>query len=74
MGSLVVTRAKQSTIHSDTAIFIIDLKAVVIKNNCSDCIFYNRKDFVGPLHESNRKIKAFGGAKHTSTIISGTIE
>ena len=60
---------QQHTVNFDT-----DLKTVGIDNRCSACISCDINDFIGPLTESNRTIKGFGGVKHSSNIMSGTIK
>ena len=54
--------------------FDTDSEMVGIDNRCSACISHDIKDFIGPLKESKRTIKGFGGIKHTSNIMEGTIK
>ena len=74
LTALIAMSAKETTMHTNTSIFDTDSKSVGIDNRCSACISHDIRDFIGPLRESNRTIKGFGGIKHTSTIMSGTIK
>jgi hypothetical protein len=52
--------------------FGTDLAPIGIDNRCTGCISHRIEDFEGPLQESNRAIKGFGGTRTTNVKI-GTI-
>ena len=54
------------------AIFDTDSGLVGIDNRCTACISHDKDDFVGPLRETDRVIKGFGGAV-TRKLMIGTI-
>jgi hypothetical protein len=49
-----------------------DSAPIGIDNRCTGCILHQIEDFEGPLQESNRAIKGFGGTRTTNVKI-GTI-
>jgi hypothetical protein len=56
---LAVTITLENSIESygmDT-----DSTAIGMDNRCSACISAYKEDFIGPLHETGRKVKGFGG-------------
>ncbi len=61
------TISQQSKAHFDT-----DSEPIGIDNRCTGCISHRIEDFDGPLVDSNRSIKGFGGSK-TSNVKIGTI-
>jgi hypothetical protein len=52
--------------------FDTDSAPIGIDNRCTGCISHRIEDFEGPLQESNRAIKGFGGTRTTNVKI-GTI-
>ena len=74
MAALIAMSASPTPIYANATTFDTDSKAVGIDNRCSACISHDIRDFIGPLHDSNRTIKGFGGVTHRSTIMSGTIK
>jgi hypothetical protein len=52
--------------------FDTDLAPIGIDNRCTGCISHQIEGFEGPLQESNRAIKGFGGTRTTNMKI-GTI-
>ena len=59
-----------STIKAHRIIpFDIDSSAIGIDNRASDCFSHVSTDFVGPLRDSNRIVKGFGGSKTSSVKI-----
>ena len=62
-------KATQSVAYFDT-----DSKPIGIDNRCTACISHDINDFVGKLHDSDRTIKGFGGIKHRSNIMVGTMK
>ena len=56
--------------HSTT--FDTDSTTVGIDNRCTACISDDVHDFIGPLQDSKRVIKGFGGSR-TPNVKSGTI-
>jgi hypothetical protein len=61
------TISQQNKIHFDT-----DSEPIGIDNRCTGCISHRIEDFDGPLVNSNRSIKGFGGSK-TLNVKIGTI-
>ena len=71
---LMVASAQSRQVVHQSAQFDTDSKPIGIDNRCSACISHDIKDFIGPLKESDRTIKGFGGIRHTSQIMVGTIK
>ena len=59
--------------HSIETCFDTDSASIGLDNRASACISHQSADFVGPLRESNRVIKSFGGGKTKSPMI-GTLK
>ena len=74
MAALMAMSAKDAQAYQNTSYFDTDSKPVGIDNRCTACISHDIKDFVGPVHESGRTIKGFGGVRHNSNIMVGTIK
>jgi hypothetical protein len=63
----------QSNYYLETmVIFDTDLVPVGVDNRCTGCISNRIEDFEGPMIESNRAIKGFGGSRTTGIMI-GTL-
>ena len=58
--------------HTNTVRFDTDSAMVGIDNRCTACISHFAQDFIGPLIDSKRSIKGFGGSK-TTGVKMGTI-
>ena len=52
--------------------FDTDSAPIGIDNRCTGCISHRIEDFEGPLQESNRAIKGFGGTRTTNVKIGTT--
>ena len=55
-----------------TTVFDTDSNAIGIDNRCSACLSHDIDDFVGPVTNTNRRIKGFGGETLLNVYI-GTI-
>ena len=74
MAALLTMSIEKSKPQQCMANFDTDAKPIGIDNRCSACISHDIKDFIGPLQETNRTIKGFGGVRHKSNIMMGTIK
>ena len=74
LTTLLVMQTRALPTKQQRTYFDTDSKLVGIDNRCSACISHDITDFVGTLTESNRTIKGFGGIRHTSQILTGTIK
>ena len=61
----------QSVAHTIT--FDTDAQPIGVDNRCTACISHRIEDFTGPLMDTNRKIKGFGGTR-TSNLKVGTLK
>ena len=68
----IAMQAKGSHIHENRIHFDTDSEPIGIDNRCTGCISHKIEDFDGPLIESNRAIKGFGGSR-TANVKIGTI-
>jgi hypothetical protein len=59
-------------LNDNQTAFDTDSSPIGIDNRCTGCISHRIEDFEGPLQESNRAIKGFGGSR-TRNIKIGTI-
>ena len=74
MATLMAMSAKSVQTHQQEAYFDTDSKPIGIDNRCTACISHDINDFVGKLHDSDRTIKGFGGVRHRSNIMIGTMK
>ena len=74
MTALFAMSAKADTQYHNKCLFDTDSKPIGVDNRCSACISHDITDFIGPLKDSGRTIKGFGGVKHTSDIMVGTLK
>jgi hypothetical protein len=77
LGAIMVFAAvamstQRTTHHDNKVVFDTDAEPIGIDNRCTGCISHRIEDFDGPLIDSNRAIKGFGGSKTTNVKI-GTI-
>ncbi len=72
MAFTVVAMQASKGIHDNAVSFDTDSAPVGVDNRCTGCISNRIEDFEGPLIESNRSIKGFGGST-TKNIMIGTI-
>ena len=70
---MIASTEASASIHQ-SAQFDTDSKPIGIDNRCSACISHEITDFIGPLKDSNRIIKGFGGIRHSSNIMMGTLK
>ena len=68
----VAMAAEGSPIHENRVTFDTDSSPIGVDNRCTGCISHCIEDFEGPLRDSNRAIKGFGGSR-TTNIKLGTI-
>ncbi len=68
----VAMQANGSNTQERRAIFDTDSEPIGVDNRCTGCISHRMEDFVGPLMDSKRSIKGFGGSK-TSNVKIGTL-
>jgi hypothetical protein len=68
----VAMQASGSGGYDNMAMFDTDSAPIGVDNRCTGCISHKIEDFEGPLTESNRSIKGFGGSK-TANVMIGTI-
>ena len=61
-------QAKQTLASAHTVNFDTDAQPIGVDNRCTACISHIAEDFEGPLYDSNRRIKGFGGT-HTLPIL-----
>ena len=59
--------------HTIETQFDTDSQPIGLDNRASACISHKSTDFVGPLMDSNRVIKSFGGGK-TKSVMIGTLK
>ena len=59
----VAMQANGSNTQERRAIFDTDSEPIGVDNCCTGCISHRMEDFVGPLLDSKRSIKGFGGSK-----------
>ena len=71
--SVVAMRAEQCAVRENCVRFDTDSAPIGIDNRCTGCISHKIEDFVGPLIDSNRSIKGFGGSR-VEHIKIGTIK
>lgn len=69
----VLAMAAHPARYSNTTTFDTDSAPIGIDNRCTACISHEISDFVGPLKETRRRIKGFGGAT-TNNVMSGTLQ
>ncbi len=68
----VAMQANGSNTQERRAIFDTDSEPIGVDNRCTGCISHWMEDFVGPLVDSKRSIKGFGGSK-TLNVKIGTL-
>jgi hypothetical protein len=68
----VAMRAEGSSLNKNCLTFDTDSGPIGVDNRCTGCISHHIEDFEGPLRDSNRAIKGFGGSC-TTNIKIGTI-
>ncbi len=68
----VAMQASGSSQYDNMAMFDTDSEPIGVDNRCTGCISNKVEDFEGPLIESGRSIKGFGGSR-TSNVMIGTI-
>ena len=69
----VANQAQFCSQHDNTILFDTDSQLVGIDNRCSACISHVAGDFIGPLQDTQRYIKGFGGSR-TTNVKTGTIQ
>ena len=69
--SVVALEAKANK-RMNIARFDTDSAPVGIDNRCTGCISHVAEDFIGPLHDSGKALKGFGGSR-TQNVKVGTI-
>ena len=69
--SVVALEAKANK-RTNIARFDTDSAPVGIDNRCTGCISHVAEDFIGPLHDSGKALKGFGGSR-TQNVKVGTI-
>lgn len=71
-GTLIAAQASDAMedIHFS---YDTDAGLVGVDNRCSACISHDSDDFIGPLEDSNRVIKGYGGTR-TTGVKTGTIK
>jgi hypothetical protein len=65
-------QAKENLINENRTVFDTDSGKIGVDNRCSGCISHQVDDFIGPIHDSQRSIKGFGGTRTTRVKI-GTL-
>ena len=70
--AMSTTNRNQANRYNNRVIFDTDSYPIGIDNRCSGCISHKIEDFVGPLVDSARTIKGFGGSRTTNVKI-GTL-
>ena len=73
MTAVMAMQAKHGHVHAHTINFDTDAQPIGVDNRCTACISHIADDFEGPLYDSNRKIKGFGGT-HTTNLKTGTLK
>ena len=73
MTAVMAMQAKHGYASAHTINFDTDSQPIGVDNRCTACISHIADDFEGPLHDSNRKIKGFGGT-HTTNLKTGTLK
>ena len=68
----VAMQAKGESIQENRVTFSTDSGQIRVDDQCTGCILDNINDFDGPLSDSGRAIKGFGGTRTTNVKI-GTI-
>jgi transposase InsO family protein len=68
----VAMNAERSYTSDNSITFDTDSGPIGVDNRCTGCISHRIDDFEGPLRDSNRSIKGFGGSR-TRNIKIGTI-
>jgi len=68
----VAMKAEQTSQYNHSISFDTDFGPIGVDNRCTGCISHRIEDFDGPLRESHRSIKGFGGSR-TTNIKIGTI-
>jgi hypothetical protein len=68
----VAMQATDAYQHNTAAMFDTDSSPIGVDNRCTGCISNRIDDFEGPLTESGRSIKGFGGSR-TNNVMIGTI-
>ena len=70
--AVIAMRASGMQENKNEIFFDTDSEPIGIDNRCTGCISHRIEDFDGPLTESHRTIKGFGGSRTTNVKI-GTI-
>ena len=73
MTAVMTMQAKHNLASAHTVHFDTDAQPIGVDNRCTACISHMAEDFQGPLHDSNRRIKGFGGT-HTTNLKTGTLK
>ena len=72
MSAVAMSTSATASKYTNQVIFDTDSYPIGIDNRCSGCISHQASDFTGPLVDSNRTIKGFGGTK-TKNVKIGTL-
>jgi hypothetical protein len=70
--AILAMNAKSSNIHNNRINFDTDSEPIGVDNWCTGCISHHIEDFEGPLNDSERIIKGFGGSR-TLNVKIGTL-
>ena len=73
MIALAMQSQATSNVTAHSITFDTDSRPIGIDNRCTACISHKVEDFTGPLMDTNRKIKGFGGTR-TSNLKLGTLK
>ncbi len=68
----IAMQTQTDTKYDNRVYFDTDSVTVGVDNRCTGCISHIAEDFVGPLEDSNRSIKGFGGVR-TANVKIGTL-
>ena len=73
MREINKTPSSQNNDHDRIILLDTDSYAIGIDNRASGSFYHVSTDYVGPLRDSNRIVKGFGGSK-TSSVKIGTLK
>lgn len=72
MSAIMAMQARTAVATERVAQFDTDAEWIGVDNRCTGCISHIKSDFVGPLKQSQRVVKGFGGSTVTNVKI-GTL-
>jgi hypothetical protein len=73
MSAILAMHARTAVATERVAQFDTDSEWIGVDNRCSGCISHVKEDFVGPLRQSNKIVKGFGGTRVTNVKV-GTLQ